>query len=55
MNPIIEQELMLTRRQFFGHSGLRVGGIALAGLMAGGLPHAMASQACLIFRPRQKP
>lgn len=43
MNPFIEQELLLTRRQFFGNSGLRVGGIALAGLMGGRLAPAMAS------------
>jgi hypothetical protein len=34
MHPILEHELALTRRQFFGTSGLRLGGIALA-LMAG--------------------
>jgi hypothetical protein len=35
MNPLVNYELQLNRRQFFGRSGLRVGGIALAGLMGG--------------------
>src|SRR5436190_1167699 len=35
MDPIFEQELLQTRRQFFGDSGLRLGGVALA-LMSGG-------------------
>lgn len=33
MDPIFEQNLHLTRRQFFGHSGLRLGGIALASML----------------------
>ena len=34
MNPIVERELLLSRRRFFGASGLRMGGLALA-MMAG--------------------
>lgn len=34
MNPLIEHQLYLTRRQFFGTTGLRLGGLALA--MLGG-------------------
>lgn len=33
MHPLLERDLLLSRRQFFGHSGLRLGGLALAGLM----------------------
>jgi Protein of unknown function (DUF1501) len=33
MNPILEQQLLQTRRNFFGNVGLRVGGIALASLL----------------------
>src|SRR5580765_2545980 len=33
MNPLIDRQLLQTRRQFFGHSGLRLGGIALASLL----------------------
>ncbi len=33
MDPIFEQQLLQTRRQFFGHAGLRLGGIALAGML----------------------
>jgi hypothetical protein len=35
MNPIHERQLALTRRQFFGTTGLRLGGAALA-MLAGG-------------------
>ena len=34
MDPLLEHQLLINRRQFFGHSGLRVGGVALAGLLA---------------------
>jgi hypothetical protein len=34
MDPLFQQNLLLTRRQFFGRSGLRLGGLALA--LAGG-------------------
>jgi hypothetical protein len=30
MNPVFELQLLQTRRQFFGHSGLRLGGVAMA-------------------------
>jgi hypothetical protein len=30
MHPILEQQLALTRRQFFGSTGIRLGGLALA-------------------------
>ena len=30
MDPVFERNLQLTRRQFFGHAGLRLGGLALA-------------------------
>ncbi len=33
MNPIIEHQLLQTRRQFFGSAGLRLGGIALAQML----------------------
>src|SRR4051812_8348116 len=33
MDPLFAQQLLQTRRQFFGHTGLRLGGLALAGLM----------------------
>src|SRR5690349_2659554 len=33
MNPLLAQQLLLTRRQFFGDVGLRFGGVALAMLM----------------------
>ncbi|MBX3745004.1 MAG: DUF1501 domain-containing protein [Verrucomicrobiae bacterium] len=37
MNPLLEHRLLQTRRQFFGQSGLRLGGVALGWLMAGRL------------------
>ncbi len=33
MHPFIENEINLTRRQFFGQTGLRLGGVALAQLL----------------------
>jgi len=33
MDPLFTHDLLQTRRQFFGHTGLRLGGLALAGLM----------------------
>ena len=33
MDPISEHQLLQTRRQFFGHTGLRLGGLALAHLL----------------------
>ena len=35
MNPVFENQLLQTRRQFFGATGLRLGGIALASLLGG--------------------
>src|SRR4051794_13475489 len=35
MNPLFEQQLLQTRRQFFGSAGLRLGGLALAQLLGG--------------------
>ena len=34
MDPIFAHDLLQTRRQFFGHTGLRLGGLALGGLLA---------------------
>ena len=34
MNPIFENDLLQTRRQFFGSTGLRLGGIAMASMLA---------------------
>jgi hypothetical protein len=34
MDPLLEHQLSINRRQFFGNAGLRVGGVALAGLLA---------------------
>ncbi|MCE9603479.1 MAG: DUF1501 domain-containing protein [Planctomycetia bacterium] len=42
MDPIFEQNLLHTRRQFFGDSGLKLGGIALA-LASGGMSLGAAS------------
>jgi len=36
MDPLFEQHLLTTRRQFFGNAGLRLGGAALAMLLAKG-------------------
>ena len=33
MNPLFAHDLLQTRRQFFGNTGLRLGGLALAGLV----------------------
>ncbi|MFT6179206.1 MAG: hypothetical protein ACJA16_000106 [Akkermansiaceae bacterium] len=34
MNPFFEQQLLQTRRQFFGDTGIRLGGAALASMLA---------------------
>ena len=34
MNPFFENQVLQTRRQFFGDSGLRMGGLAMASLLA---------------------
>src|SRR3954468_6596615 len=33
MDPIFAHQFLQTRRQFFGHTGLRLGGLALTGLL----------------------
>jgi len=33
MDPLFQHQLLQTRRQFFGHTGLRLGGLALASLL----------------------
>jgi hypothetical protein len=51
MNPLDQYRLAMTRRQFFGDAGLRVGGVALAMLMgrhAGASPAGGASAAGLV-------
>ena len=35
MDPLFEHKLLQTRRQFFGDSGIRLGGVAMASLLAG--------------------
>jgi hypothetical protein len=35
MNPLFDHQLLQTRRQFFGQTGLRLGGLALASLLGG--------------------
>lgn len=64
MNPIFESNLLQTRRQFFGHSGLRLGGLGLTYLMGRdalaapdprvhpplpGLPHFAAKAKAVIY------
>ena len=34
MDPFFEKNLLQTRRQFFGDNGMRLGGVALASMMA---------------------
>ena len=43
MSPIFEHQLLQTRRQFFGHTGLRLGGIALAQLLGKNIASATAT------------
>jgi hypothetical protein len=43
MNPLFENQLLQTRRQFFGQTGLRLGGLALASILGAGRSHAAAS------------
>jgi hypothetical protein len=33
MNPFFEQQLLQTRRQFFGQTGIRLGGLAMASML----------------------
>ncbi|MFN8710878.1 MAG: DUF1501 domain-containing protein [Planctomyces sp.] len=39
MNPVLEQQLIATRRQFFGSTGIRLGGAALASMGASASGH----------------
>lgn len=50
MNPITEHQLLQTRRQFFGHTGLRLGGLALAELLGQSLAGA-ADAAPMVHPP----
>ncbi|MBI1346107.1 DUF1501 domain-containing protein [bacterium] len=47
MHPFFEYQRSLTRRQFFGHTGLRMGGVALASMLAtsGSSPRLQAAEA----------
>ena len=47
MDPIFQHQLLLTRRQFFGRSGLRLGGLALALAEAGRAQGAVAAKPAL--------
>ena len=49
MNPIHERQVALTRRQFFGTTGLRFGGAALA-MLAGKLATPQAAAAAKVER-----
>src|SRR5262247_2942386 len=49
MHPIHEQHLNLSRRQFFGTTGLRLGGVALA-MLAGNRASTLAADAKPIDR-----
>ena len=51
MHPLVEQQLVLTRRQFFGTSGIRLGGLALW-LLAGRSAAAAETQSGI---PRSHP
>ena len=51
MHPLLESHLHLTRRQFFGDSGIRLGGLALA-MIAGGAARPNQAQAAA---PIEKP
>ena len=42
MDPLFEHQLLQTRRQFFGQTGIRLGALALAGLGAGPMARALA-------------
>jgi hypothetical protein len=51
MHPIHEQQLNLTRRQFFGSTGLRLGGLAMAMLSGGRAARAATPQAAARVHP----
>ena len=44
MHPLFEQQLLQTRRQFFGQTGVRLGGLAMASLLGGPSAQAASSQ-----------
>lgn len=43
MNPLFEHQLLQTRRQFFGDTGLRLGGIAMASMLGSQMRSSAAS------------
>jgi hypothetical protein len=51
MNPLFEFHLNQTRRQFFGNTGIRLGGLALAALGAGKLTAAAAAPVARVHPP----
>jgi len=51
MNPLLEFQLNQTRRQFFGNTGIRLGGLALASLGAGRLLGATPSAVPRVHPP----
>ena len=50
MNPFTQHAVDLTRRQFFGDAGLRLGGIALAALLGDRAAHAGTATALVVRR-----
>lgn len=51
MNPALEYHRLSTRRQFFHGAGLKVGGLALAGLMGRGVSTATPSREAVVHPP----
>lgn len=51
MDPRAEHERLLARRQFFGSTGLRLGGLALGSLAAGGFSQARADEPRRVHPP----
>lgn len=51
MNPFFEHQLLQTRRQFFGQTGLRLGGLALASMLGGTKSARAASTASSAVHP----
>jgi hypothetical protein len=43
MNPLFENQILQTRRQFFGQTGLRLGGLAMASMFGADVARAAAS------------
>jgi len=52
MDPIFEHNLLQTRRRFFGHTGLRMGGVALASMLG---ERALTSSAKAAIKDRVHP